>query len=71
MTSKDAGRSIEDALQHTELKDNNPPRLMSDNGSCYISNNLATYLESVGIDQVRGAPNHPQTKGKIEDIIEL
>ena len=48
------------------LKNNNPPRLLSDNGSCYISNNLAMYLDSVGMDHVRGAPNHPQTQGKIE-----
>jgi transposase InsO family protein len=24
------------------------------------------YLDSVGMDHVRGAPNHPQTQGKIE-----
>ena len=48
------------------MKNNIPPRLLSDNGSCYISGNLATYLESVGMDHVRGAPNHPQTQGKIE-----
>ena len=66
MTSKDAERSIESALQATGLKNSNPPRLLSDNGSCYISNNLALYLDSVGMDHVRGAPNHPQTQGKIE-----
>lgn len=41
MTSKDAQRSVEQALKRTGLKNNNPPRLLSDNGSCYISNNLA------------------------------
>ena len=66
MTSKDAEQSIESALQCTGLKNNNPPRLLSDNGSCYISTNLADYLDNVGMDHVRGAPNHPQTQGKIE-----
>ena len=66
MTSKDAQRSIENALQRTGLKNNNAPRLLSDNGSCYISNNLADYLDGVGVHHVRGAPNHPQTQGKIE-----
>ena len=66
MTSKDAERSIEQALRCTELKHKNPPRLLSDNGSCYISSNLAAYLESIGMDHIRGAPNHPQTQGKIE-----
>lgn len=66
MTSKDAMRSVEQALKRTGLKNNNPPRLLSDNGSCYISNNLADYLETVGMPHIRGAPNHPQTQGKIE-----
>lgn len=66
MTSDDAERTIDTALAKTELKNRNPPRLLSDNGSCYISNNLAEYLEVVGMDHVRGAPNHPQTQGKIE-----
>jgi putative transposase len=42
------------------------PRLLSDNGSSYIAGNLATWLDEHGIDHVRGAPNHPQTQGKIE-----
>ena len=66
MTSKDAERSIHRALMSSGMNINNPPRLLSDNGSCYISGNLARYLENVGMDHVRGAPNHPQTQGKIE-----
>lgn len=42
------------------------PRLLSDNGSSYISGDLAAWLEQQGMDHVRGAPNHPQTQGKIE-----
>jgi putative transposase len=42
------------------------PRLLSDNGSSYIAGDLAEWLEERGIDHVRGAPNHPQTQGKIE-----
>ena len=42
------------------------PRLLSDNGSSYISGDLAKWLEQQGMDHVRGAPNHPQTQGKIE-----
>ena len=66
MTSKDAVWSIHQALLSSGMNINNPPRLLTDNGSCYISGNLTSYLESVGIDHVRGAPNHPQTQGKIE-----
>lgn len=42
------------------------PRLLSDNGSSYISGDLAKWLREQGMDHVRGAPNHPQTQGKIE-----
>ena len=41
------------------------PRLLSDNGSCYISGNLADWLKNQKMDHVRGAPFHPQTQGKI------
>lgn len=56
----------------------NRPRLLSDNGSCYIARDLAEYLEGQGIKHVRSKPYHPQTQGKIEryhrslkNIIEL
>ena len=42
------------------------PRLLSDNGSSYISSDLAEWLRDRGIAHVRGAPCHPQTQGKIE-----
>ena len=42
------------------------PRLLSDNGSSYISGDLAEWLGDNGMDHVRGAPYHPQTQGKIE-----
>ncbi|MCB6180244.1 IS3 family transposase, partial [Rhodobacter sp. Har01] len=42
------------------------PCLLSDNGSSYIAEDLARYLEDKGIKHVRGAPMHPQTQGKIE-----
>jgi len=42
------------------------PRLLSDNGSSYVSGDLARWLEDAGMHHVRGAPSHPQTQGKIE-----
>jgi transposase InsO family protein len=42
------------------------PRLLTDNGSSCVSGDLADWLDQEGIDDVRGAPNHPQTQGKIE-----
>ena len=42
------------------------PRLLSDNGPCYLSGELATYLDRHGMEHTRGAPYHPMTQGKIE-----
>ncbi len=42
------------------------PRLLSDNGSSYISDDLAKWLENHDMAHVRGAPYHPMTQGKIE-----
>ena len=42
------------------------PRLLSDNGSSYVADDLATWLEGKDMQHVRGAPYHPQTQGKIE-----
>ena len=42
------------------------PRLLSDNGSSYISEDLAKWLERHDMAHVRGAPYHPMTQGKIE-----
>jgi len=42
------------------------PRLLSDNGPCYVSGELATYLVTHGITHTRGKPYHPMTQGKIE-----
>jgi putative transposase len=41
------------------------PRLLSDNGSSSIAEDLAKYLEDKSMKPVRGAPMHSQTQGKI------
>jgi transposase InsO family protein len=42
------------------------PRLLSDNGSSYVSSDLAKWLEQQDMQHTRGAPYHPMTQGKIE-----
>jgi transposase InsO family protein len=42
------------------------PRLLSDNGPCYLSRELGAYLARHGMVHTRGAPYHPMTQGKIE-----
>ncbi len=42
------------------------PHLLSDNGSGYVSGDLAEWLHDKAMKHTRGAPRHPQTQGKIE-----
>ena len=42
------------------------PRLLTDNGSGYISGVMAEYLRAHHIRHIRTAPHHPQTTGKTE-----
>jgi putative transposase len=42
------------------------PRLLWDNGSSYVSGELAEWLGDKKMGHVSGAPYHPQTLGKIE-----
>jgi len=42
------------------------PRLLSDNGPCYVSKQLKEYLADHGLGHTRGKPYHPTTQGKIE-----
>ncbi len=66
MKAIDVKNTIDKALFSIDLPKNRPPKLLSDNGSCYISNELAEYLQERDIHHVRGRPLHPQTQGKIE-----
>jgi transposase InsO family protein len=69
MKAGDVTDTLELALQASGCDQVNvvhKPRLLSDNGSSYISGDLAEWLEDNGMSHVRGAPYHPQTQGKIE-----
>ena len=66
MRAKDVTDTIELALATSGCDQavvQHKPRLLSDNGSCYISSELADWLEEQKMDHVRGAPFHPQTQG--------
>lgn len=51
-------------VQHVAVR--HRPRLLSDNGPCYVSQRLAEYLAQKGLSHTRGRPYHPMTQGKIE-----
>jgi transposase InsO family protein len=66
MTTRDVMPSVEKAMLFAGLTKDNAPRLLSDNGSCYISAELKDFLKKKGIKPINGKPFHPQTQGKIE-----
>ena len=69
MSHTDVEDTLDLALAATGVKQvavQHRPRLLSDNGSAYISADLAAYLAEHGLQHTRGAPYHPQTQGKIE-----
>ena len=58
--------SEDNVREATSNEVNHKPRLLSDNGPCYISDDLADYLEENGMTHTRDCPYQPQTQGKIE-----
>lgn len=67
MKVNDVQRTIDTAMKKANLGKGQVPRLLSDNGSCYVAEELKSYLEDRhGMKQVHGKPAHPQTQGKIE-----
>jgi putative transposase len=69
MAASDVTDTLEDALAVSGLVHacvRHRPRLLSDNGPCYISSDLKEWLKAKAMDHTRGAPYHPQTQGKIE-----
>ena len=69
MRTEDVTDTLELALKASgcdQAKVVHKPRLLSDNGSSYLSGDLAEWLDDQSLEHVRGAPYHPQTQGKIE-----
>lgn len=66
MKSDDAEQTIQEALIKSNLKANQRPKLLSDNGSSYIASDFKEYLDKEDIKHIRGRARHPQTQGKIE-----
>ena len=69
MAASDVKETLDLAVEKTGVTDarvRHRPRLLSDNGPAYVSNELKTYLAEKEIDHTRGRPYHPMTQGKIE-----
>ena len=67
MKAEDVKRTVDTAIVKAKLKSKAKPKLLSDNGPCYVSNELKSYLkDDLKMKQVHGRPMQTQTQGKIE-----
>jgi len=69
MSSGDVKELIDMAIRKTgidKIKIVYRPRLLSDNGPCYISKELKEFMRERELSHIRGQPFHPMTQGKIE-----
>jgi putative transposase len=69
MKSEDVKKTLEIAIGRTGIKHVHVfhrPRLLSDNGSCFISMELKDYLDQYDMKHIRTRTYHPMTQGKIE-----
>ncbi len=66
MQAVDVERTVQAALQASSLAPDQRPRILTDNGSAYVSQHLKGYLKGERINHIRCAPFHPMTQGKIE-----
>jgi transposase-like protein len=66
MAASDVSATLKDALKAAGLSKKQRPRLLSDNGPCYVSGELKDWLAENDMTHTRGKPYHPMTQGKIE-----
>lgn len=69
MSADDVKATLDLAIEKSDVagvKVKHKPRLLSDNGACYVAKDLQEYLVDKEIKHTRGKPYHPMTQGKIE-----
>ena len=69
MATRDVTQVLDQTIEDTGVKHiqvRHRPRLLSDNGPCFISKELQDYLSEHEMKHTRGRPYHPMTQGKIE-----
>ena len=66
MAASDVADTLKDALEAAGLTNKQRPKLLSDNGPCYVSAELREFIDENGMTHTRGKPYHPMTQGKIE-----
>ena len=74
MTASNVKETLDKAVSNTgvsHIQVKHRPRLLSNNGPCYLSGELKSYLEKQGMIHTRGTTCHSMTQGKIECYLPL
>jgi putative transposase len=66
MKTEDVERTVNRALKASNVAPGYRPKLLADNGACYIASELKEFLNNKKMKLIHGKPNHTQTQGKIE-----
>lgn len=66
MSTREVTATLKAALKTAGLTKKQRPKLLSDNGPCYILAELQDWLKEHELGHTRGKPYHPMTQGKIE-----
>ena len=69
MTTESLIEVVQETIDTTGMDDvpvQDRTKLLSDNGSGYVSRAFREYLQQVGIRHILASPYHPQTNGKLE-----
>ena len=66
MSTREVTATLKEALSRAGFTKKQRPKLLSDNGPCYISAELQDWLNDHELSHTRGKPYHPMTQGKIE-----
>ncbi len=66
MSAREVTATLKVALKAAGLTKKQRPKLLSDNGPCYIAGELQDWLKDHELGHIRGKPYHPMTQGKIE-----
>jgi transposase InsO family protein len=69
MKAEDVTKVLESAIAATGVKHAHVyyrPRLLSDNGPCFISSELKDYLIQHDMKHIRTRTYHPMTQGKLK-----
>jgi transposase InsO family protein len=66
MQAVDAERTLQKAMHVAHLKEEQRPKVLTDNGPAFVGKYLREYFDKQHIEHIKCAPYHPMTQGKIE-----